>query len=460
VPAAAVADHPCREAVAVRVADCRRMRLAVARAGLVLAAASAVACDGTIAPETFPVRVTVTEAWSGAEVPIVSRGFGATWLLPSVWLDDVALAVRRLDDTTVAATLPVASGSHTLTVRSLYTEPTTAPITVYGYAGADAAYPDIIADVLVWPRTGHASVLGVSQLGLTLIDLDAKTVTVFDSIFDPARCWDVLRGPGVTLHDSVFVVLPVGGGASLWHLGAEASSARRLDFDVFRQVMQLGPDTWLRSGHHSIAVISRADSSSPYQSPVTFSAEETEGVHLSPRKDRATIQIDKAWGGVPVFDVPSGAVAYRITTQEVAAGIDFSTDGELLAVVGGTTWFESPTGRVLLLRASDGEILQDTTLDLQVFTVAIDPVRPWIYVGAAEPDGSLLGGAHPVVLVLDRRTFAVIATLHVPPDAPTCDTGCYKGVIALSDDPVLYVAWGWQPPHTIAWRFTLPSDGW
>jgi hypothetical protein len=83
-----------------------------------------------------------------------------------------------------------------------------------------------------------------------------------------------------------------------------------------------------------------------------------------------------------------------------------------------------------------------------------------MYVGAAEPDGSLLGGAHPVVLVLDRRTFAVIATLHVPPDAPTCDTGCYKGVIALSDDPVLYVAWGWQPPHTIAWRFTLPSDGW
>lgn len=434
-------------------------RLLVARATVGLVAVGVLACDDTTPPEMFPARVTVTEAWSGAEVPIVSRGFGGTWLLPSVWLDDVALAVRRLDDTTVAATLPVASGPHSLTVRGLYTEPTTVPVTVYGYAGADDTYPDIIADVLVWPRTGHASVLGVSQLGLTLIDLDAKTVTVFDSLFDPARCWDWLRGPGVTLFDSVFVVLPVGEGGSLWHLGPDPFLVRSEGVPVSRQVLQLGPDTWLLSHHHSVEVISRADSGSPYQTQVTFSAEETEGVHLSPRKDRATIRVDRAWGGVPVFDVPSGAVAYRISEQEVAAGIDFSADGELLAIVGGTTWFESPTGRVLLLRASDGEILQDTTLDLQVFAVAIDPDRPWLYVGAAEPDGSPLGGAHPVVLVLDRSTFRVIATLRVPENAPSCWSGCYKGVIAVSEAPAVYAVWGYDPPATIAWKFTLPPDG-
>lgn len=432
----------------------------VTRAGIALAAIGAVACDGTIAPETFPVRVAVTEAWSGAEVPIVSRGFGATWLLPSVWLDDVALAVRRLDDTTVAATLPVASGPHALTVRGLHTEPTTVPVTVYGYAGADDAYPDIIADVLVWPRTGHASVLGVSQLGLTLIDLDAKTVTAFDSLFDPARCWDGLRGPGVTYRDSVFVVLPIGSpSVESWRFWpTPAPVAVHLSVGIPRQVMQLGPDTWFTGGAHSSRILSRADSSQPYQE-ATIQMEETEGVHLSPRKDRATIRVDRAWGGIPVFDVPSGAVAFWITAQEVAAGIDFSADGELLAVVGGTTWFESPTGRVLLLRASDGAILQDTTLDLQVFAVAIDPVRPWLYVGAAEPDGSPLGSAHPVVLVLDRSTFRLIATLRVPENAPSCSYGCYKGVIAVSASRSVYAVWGYAPPATIAWKFTLPPDG-
>jgi hypothetical protein len=457
VPAAAVARRTGLEASSVAEAGDRLSRRAVKRATVALAVIGVAACDGTIAPATFPARVAVTEAWSGAEVPIVSQGFRTTWLLPSAWLDDAALAVRRVDDTTVAATMPVASGSHTLTVRGLYTEPLTVPVTVYGYAGADDTYPDIIADVLVWPRTGHASVLGVSQLGLTLIDLDAKTVTVFDSIFDPTRCWDVLRGPGVTLRDSVFLVLPVGAGVESWQLGATAVPlASHPGINVTRQVMQLGPDTWLLSHHHFVEVVSRADSGSPYQAQVTFQAEETEGVHMSPRKDRATIRVDRAWGGIPVFDVPSGAVAYRMTTQEVAAGIDFSADGELLAVVGGTTWFESPTGRVLLLRASDGEILQDTTLDLQVFAVAIDPVRPWLYVGATESDG---GRARPVVLVLERSTFRVIATLRVPENAPLCSYGCYKGVIALSDAPVAYVVWGFDPPATIAWKFTLPPDG-
>lgn len=462
MPVVAAADRPCREAVAETRPATRRRCRSVTRAGIALAAIGAVACDGTVAPETFPVRVAVTAAWAGAEVPIVSQGFRATWLLPSVWLDDVALAVRRVDDTTVAATLPVASGPHALSVRGVYTEPTTVPVTVYGYAGADDSYPDIIADVLVWPRTGHASVLGVSQLGLTLIDLDTKAVTVFDSIFDPARCWDVLRGPGVTYRDSVFLVLPVGGGIESWRLGpTPVPLASHPGINVTRQVMQLGPDTWLLGHHHFVEVVSRADSASPYQSQVVFQAEETEGVHLSPRKDRATIQIDRAWGGIPVFDVPSGAIAYRVASQEVAAGVDFSADGELLAIVGGTTWFESPTGRVLLVRAADGTVLQDTILDRQVFAVAIDPVRPWLYVGATEPDSSAapLAGHRPIVVVLDRTTFAVIATLRVAPDAPTCDTGCYKGVIALSDDPVLYVAWGWQPPHTIAWRFTIPPAG-
>jgi hypothetical protein len=414
--------------------------------------------------ETFEARPRANEGWSGNDVEITSQGFGTSWPLPSAWLDDVPLAVHRVDDTTVAATLPATSGPHTLIVRGLRIEPLVVPITVYGYAGVWDAYPDLIADVLVWPRTGHASVLGVSPLGLTFIDLDTHATTVFDSVFDPSACWTGLRGPGVTYRDSVFVVLPVGSSSvESWHIGPTPALVRtHPEHGIPRQLMQLGDDTWLRGGAHLVSILTRSDSTQPYLW-TSYRAEETEGVHLSPRKDRATIRVDKVPGGIPVFDVPSGALAYRVEQLEVAAGVDFSADGEYLVIVGGTTWFESPTGRVVLLRASDGHVLQDTTLDLHVFAVAIDPIRPWLYVGATDPDSSQLApgdrlpGFRPILVVLERSTFRVIATLRGTADAPwSCHYRCYKGVIALSSDPVAYVVWGFDPPATTAWQFTLP----
>jgi hypothetical protein len=436
------------------------------RRALVLAFAAA-ACAEPLSLETFEARVLAAEGWAGNDIAITSPGFGATWLLPSAWLDDEPLAVHRIDDTTVAATLPPVSGSHTLTVRGIRIEPLVVPLTVYGYAGFDDGYPFIIGDVLVWPRTGHASVLGVSSGGLASIDLDTRVVTVFDSVFDPARCWGGLRGPGVTPRDSVFVVLPIGSpSVESWRIGP---TPVRLDVHpehgIPRQLMQLGDDVWLRGGAHSLAIRWRTDSMQPYQE-IGYLVEETEGVHLSPRKDRATVRVDHAADGLPVFDVPSGDLAYRVDDLKVAAGVDFSADGELLAVVGGTTWFESPTGRVVLLEASTGRVLQDTTLDLHVFAVAIDPVRPWLYVGATDPDSSRreaddrLLRFRPILVVLERSTFRVIATLRGGPDAPWgCHYQCYKGVIALSDAPFAYVVWGWDPPATIAWRFALPPPG-
>jgi hypothetical protein len=113
---------------------------------------------------------------------------------------------------------------------------------------------------------------------------------------------------------------------------------------------------------------------------------------------------------------------------------------------------------VLLLRAETGEVLQDTTLDRPVFSVALDPDRPLLYVGLSQPDdaASPQGSNHPAILVLDAVTFAVLGEIAVPMTAGGYAWECYKGALVLTGEPALYIVWGYNTPSTIVSRFTLP----
>src|SRR5207247_10790038 len=77
--------------------------------GLVLAA-----CDAppmVNPPQSYRVS---TDVWSGSELTVTSAGFATAGLVPGVELDGHPLVVRRVDDTTVVATLPDSPGQHML----------------------------------------------------------------------------------------------------------------------------------------------------------------------------------------------------------------------------------------------------------------------------------------------------------------------------------------------------------
>src|SRR2546428_2805888 len=77
--------------------------------GFVLAA-----CDAPpMAPPPQSYRVS-TDVWSGSELTVTSAGFATAGLVPDVELDGHPLVVRRVDDTTVVATLPDSPGQHML----------------------------------------------------------------------------------------------------------------------------------------------------------------------------------------------------------------------------------------------------------------------------------------------------------------------------------------------------------
>ena len=425
------------------------------RSASVLLLACVLSCSdssSTTVPPAATVTVSPTTLWGGGTLLVRSAAFKPGGTGATIQAGGMSLVLTRVDDSTMTTRLPnTLSGTITPTAVVSGVTVDLAALMVYGYAETVSYEPLFDEDVYVWPRDGHARIMGgyfyastggpVPDPGLGFIDLDTRAVTSFPGILNT----NILRGPGATYQDSIFILKSSGNGpVEVWRLLPTPTLLEsHPEVTSGRQALRFGPNAWFTSSNHSFSY--------PGFQFAGNAAEETEGVFMSPRHDRATITVDHVFvPGVPVFNVPSGTLAYSISQLASAQGVDFSPDGELLAMAGGITGWPEGAGRILLLNATTGAVIHDTTVDRRVFAVAIDPVRPLLYVGLIAADD------RPVVLVLDRNSFKTLGEMAVPATAPSCFLGCYKGVIALSNAPALYVFWGFNGASR-AYRFTMPA---
>jgi hypothetical protein len=424
--------------------------------------AAAFACSEPIeAPPDARFRIEPAAQWSGGWVQVHSPALAtAATAVVTVVGDTVSLETSRVADTTLAVRLPDVSGSVQLRLQLDRWPFQLDPIEVYGYTDAREIPAVMDGDLLVWPRNGYANVLAGTPDGVALLQANTGQVRTFPGTGQYGFLYGV-RGPGVTYQDGVFALLPVyGSPVELWRL---LPSATRVSADsgvtAYRQAMRLNSGTWLVTSHHYMDLVTWSDSLGRYERSWSIQAEETEGVLMSPRHDRATVLVDWAMGGdgVPVFDASAGTVAYRVPGMERVAGADFSADGEWLALAGGGhIGGVAATNRLILLRAATGDVVWDTVLDRRPFGVTLDAFAPLMYVGLSDLDVSPGDGLqHPVVLVFARETGRLLAELRPPAAAPGCFFGdCYKAVIARSAEPALYVVWGYQG-ETWVWRFAM-----
>ena len=407
----------------------------------------AAACSESTTPSQADFTVSPASAWAGSEVTVAGHALVRTSAPPVFRAEDSTLTTRLVNDSTWAVTLPVtASGPVQLTLTLDRDTVTLAPVTVRGFTGTRVFTVDFPWDLLVWPNTADASILAGDLNGnLVLLNATTGAVTTIDSLLD----FNLLRGAGPTTHDSTFLLRPrLSTSLEAWTLFPAPTRTDQFGtITSTRQAMQFGPDAFFVSHNHQFDVTAPGGNYSEQ-------AEETSGVIMSPAHDRATIRVNSDASGVPVFDVASGAIAYRVSDLKTAEGADFSRDGQLLAVAGGTAGPEA-AHRVVLMRSSDGTVLHDTTLTSVVWSVAIDRDRPLVYVGIDVPDAGG-GTTHPGVVVLDRDTFAPLGVMIVRVSEPVCVMTCYGGVLAVSGEPAVYAIWSWQG-NARAWRFATGS---
>lgn len=385
-----------------------------------------------------------TSGWVGTPLSIHSQAFRTRGAGAFLRFGTVTAPLVRSDDTTLSAQIPTTlkAGPVTPVVELDGYSISLASITVYGYAEAQIL-PLVAAEGLAWPRTGNASLMAQTVNGLSLFDLNARTVNTFNGVGTYNGC---MFSPGPTYLDSVFAVCGAGGMVETWRLLPTPIRLAITPYSLSWEAIQMDSVSWLLANKDFVQA--------PSGSTALF---EAAGPVYSPRHDRALF---KAFGvngrfglpdspGIPVFSAPSGAVAYFLPQLKWTFAADFSADGEWLAIAGGSGAYPQPadTLTVLMVRASTGEVVASAALPhVGARVLAFDPRRPFVYLGNGGPNGR--------VVVLDRTTLQPIATMDASEPDPL-GRGGGPGVIALDSQNGLYFWPG--NGATIVWHFILPQ---
>src|SRR5574338_4446 len=290
---------------------------ALAATALVLFLAAA--CSDTTNPASDGTfRVLDGTAWAGGDIVVRSTGFTGASTGPVFTLAGATLAARQTDDSTWTVTLPTtAAGTTAISVAVNGRSTALNGISVRGFTATHDFDALLHETLLVWP-------------------VDSATPQV----------WSLLPSPQKV---------------------ADAPAASY-------SVMLLAGDGYLK-GYSNMLQVQGA--SGDYWE----GASEVEGGVPSPSHDRASIRVDWDRNEVPVFDVTTGAIVYRVPGVQSSGAVAFSGDGQWLAVAGGKSCVYCDSARVVFMRASDGEVMHDTTFSGHAWGVAFDRSRPLLYVG-------------------------------------------------------------------------------
>lgn len=409
-----------------------------------------VACsDATNPGDDGQFTVSPATAWAGGDVTIQSTGSLDNQEGPTFSLDGVELNAQAIGDDTWRVALPTtAAGSIVITAVAGDDSVALDPVTVRGFTGSHQFETGILGNLLVWPRSGDATVLTSDELNLLEVNATAGTITVHDLLMGSTQF-----SVGPTPQDNAFVVWPADSATpevwslspTLQRLGAVPENAAP------RMTMTLGGSHYLSGFGNGIWL----------DGAFFEGVSEAESGVMSPTHDRATLRVDWDQNDVPVFDVATGAVAFRLPGIQSTEGVAFSPDGTLLAVAGGDSCAECGLSHVQVVRTSDGEVLHDTTLAVHAWGIAFDRSRPLLYVGVDAADSEGGTAIRPGVLVLDSESFAQLGYLVSDAGGLTCSATsqfgasgtCYGGVLVTSDEPAVYAVSGFFTAKLQSWRF-------
>lgn len=345
-----------------------------------------------------------TDVWSGSSVTITSAAFDGAASHPAVLLDQVPLEARRIDDTTLIASIPDAPGPHYLRVVAKNVD--TASIIVYlrGFV-QHVEGPFLSGRVESGRDPRHVFGNGPTTLRRWNIATN-KAIDYADSLHAVACTRGV--GPSPTAGD---LVLLTGGCAAgtwmVWHpeplAATDTTSVAVTDF-----VAVLRTDRWIVLNNGVFSLVA-CESAAVCTSQAIAGLVGTD-VMRSPRGDRAAL-LGRPGGpgqtnGIPVVDVAGGAVGYHVPLLTGVEGAAFTPEGDTLFLVGDAAGVPA----LAAVLAADGASLATRTLAVSPCAVAADGAQRWLYVAGLATSA---GDTTSVLQVLDRATLSVVTTLLV-----------------------------------------------
>jgi hypothetical protein len=419
------------------------MRRSCVLIGLALAACN----DATEPAQPLPTYSVVPQSqWSGGRIFIRSSSFMGQATLPTIVSPPAeTIAVARVDDSTLSATVPLGpSGS--LTLYALRGKDTlqVGGVRRYGLHEVRTLPQPLFGELTVQTVAGDPVVFGavLPNQFLAFVDLATDQGTVVDSLTSPGLA---NYGMSPTEVPGVFIVANPrhANQVERWQLLPTVQPLDTAPYQqgVNRHLARLAPHVWLQTGHHD--TFSLLDTIPGGISSAAFDAqlESVWDVYLSPRGDRSTVSVNDVLPqypgrlpGVPVYRTASGDTAFTIPLSRLDAAA-FSATGDRIFAAGFN--LDRPF-KVVAVDATSGTLLAEATLpdSLAGYALVHDPVRDQVLVTVAS-DSAM------AVYVYDASTLALAGMLPAPDPCPSPVLGnCIEGVMAVDATrrQVLYVA--------------------
>ncbi len=370
---------------------------------LPLALFAATSCEGARPlgpPEPLGAVVLTPHAWSGGEVMVRVRPLAD---LPVALAGAETLAVRHVDDSTFAMTIPDTNGTLAIELRGA-AAPETVSVRAYGFV--DRRVAASLRNARLTSAAGGPRLIGDDSVNLVRLDLQTLAAETLPAGLHRADCG---HGPGAgyggrlvlfgdaTRCDFARVFVPLAGGG----FTLEDSLATVIGPSLF--LASIGAGTWIKAGSNTFQILHAG--SGAVVLPLGGSDYD---VALSPRGDRA-VPLNAQAAAIPVFDA-TGAQVYAIaSSQELPAAV-FSP--------GGDTLFVAPTVngamRLTAIDATSGAGLGSAPGGGS--GLALDPDGRFLY--------AFVNTGAAVIDVYDRFTLALVARLRSSVPLGGCAGGC------------------------------------
>lgn len=377
------------------------------RRRLPLLLAVCAACQMDAITTVDPVVTFDGHVWAGGVLHLSSPAFVSP-SLPLVILGNDTLVVQRLDSVTLEARVPDTSGTLALNLDVGHHVPL-GSIVVHGLLSTHVIGQPVNSFIvpMPWPRSRSTFLVGVPA-GYQVVDSRTGSVNPFfpTSRFTTADCfaspsaaggdWLVLTtAVPNTLQCRSWLVVPAGG------------ALVPMDSLSFRAHGHLVDGTWISISQWMISQRSSIGASSA----VNYG--EASLIAVSPAGNRGVPLGGRVYGGpFPLFQAGPkvDSVAVPPSWGSIAAAYDASGDTVYML---GARWV-SGGPKLMILDAVGGDTLRTITDSLPAayhpfptMDLAVDPLRPWIYVASVD-------SARLTLVVYDRASLKVAAMLHAP----------------------------------------------
>ena len=424
-----------------------------------------VACNegttGPIEPTPFQLTLEPERQWSGGEVRLHAALFDSVTLAPlppdstgiprwenlTVRLSNDTLAVQRIDDTTLVATLPnVFAGTYELDVMIPEGAGRTAStfLDVYGAHGpmyaSEITFGENyrITEAIPWPL-GHLLSYNAARQAVVLVNLVDGTVEQPTGLaYTAYRGWlDGMFAPGVSCrpHHAVLDLGDTTAFPRTWRLAPDLQRfqptacadsvawSTRLNYTVAELPGGRCP------GLHDVTRGTLTGTARIVNQDRTALVPESGGLYqagfrISPSGDRVALLVARgrsncscALDGWPVF-TGAAEVAHTVPDYAQVPAAAFSPDGDTLYVVADLSFDpeqpalpESAGPWVLDVRsASTGTLLgrREIAPVGLVYDLLVDPVFPRLYIAAREGTSAL----DHVLLIIERGTLREVGHIR------------------------------------------------